>query len=126
MRRRELIALLASVLAWPLAARAKQGPKVWRIGVLARATHEATSANYASVVEGMRELGYVENKDFVIEWRSANGQYERFPELARELIRLKVDEIASRASAKLGSIISGLSLIGRTPCVPVVDGDGRK
>jgi len=104
MRRRELIALLASVLAWPLAARAQQGPKVWRIGFLAGAPHEANSRNYASFVEGMRELGYVENKDFVIEWRSANGQYERFPELARELIRLKVDVIVTAAGAAIRTL----------------------
>ena len=104
MRRRELIALLASVLAWPLAARAQQGPKVWRIGFLAGAPREANSRNYASFVEGMRELGYVENKDFVIEWRSANGQYERFPELARELIRLKVDVIVTAAGAAIRTL----------------------
>jgi len=52
----------------------------------------------------MRELGYVENKDFVIEWRSANEQYERFPELARELIRLKVDVIVTAAGAAVRSL----------------------
>jgi hypothetical protein len=70
MRRRELIALLASVPTWPLVAFAEQAAKVWRIGFLAGAPRGANSRNYASFVEGMRELGYVENKDFVIEWRS--------------------------------------------------------
>jgi putative ABC transport system substrate-binding protein len=81
--------------------RAQQSSKVWRIGFLAGAPREANSRNYASFVEGMRELGYIENKDFVIEWRSANGQYERFPELARELIRLKVDVIVTAAGAAI-------------------------
>jgi putative ABC transport system substrate-binding protein len=100
MRRREFITLLGgAAAALPLAARAQQAAKVWRIGFLAGAPREANSRNYASFVEGMRELGYVENKD--IEWRSANGQYERFPELAGELIRLKVDVIVTAAGAAI-------------------------
>ena len=73
--------------------------KVWRIGFLAGAPREANLRNYASFVEGMRELGYVENRDFMIETRSANEQYERFPDLARELIRLKVDVIVTAAGS---------------------------
>ena len=101
MRRREFITLFggAAATGWPLVTRAEQAAKVWRIGFLAGAPREANSRNYVSFVEGMRELGYVENKDFVIEWRSANGQYQRFPELARELIRLKVDVIVTAAGA---------------------------
>ena len=105
MRRRDFIkVIVGSAAAWPLAARAQQAAKVWRIGFLAGAPREANSRNYASLVEGMRELGYVENKDFVIEWRSANGQYERFPELARELIRLKVDVIITAAGAAIRTL----------------------
>src|SRR6516225_8885686 len=87
-----------------LQQRADEAAKVWRIGFLAGAPREANSRNYVSFVEGMRELGYVENKDFVIEWRSANEQYERFPELARELIRLKVDVIVTAAGAAVRSL----------------------
>ena len=105
MKRRDFITLLGgAVVSWPRAARAQQAAKVWRIGFLAGAPREANSRNYASLVEGMRELGYVENKDFVIEWRSANGQYERFPELARELIRLKVDVIVTAAGAAIRTL----------------------
>ena len=105
MRRRDFIkVIVGSAAAWPLAARAQQAAKVWRIGFLGGASREANSRNYASLVEGMRELGYVENKDFVIEWRSANGQYERFPELARELIRLKVDVIVTAAGAAIRTL----------------------
>jgi putative ABC transport system substrate-binding protein len=105
MRRRDFIVLLGSgAMVWPLAARAQQAAKVWRIGFLAGAPREANSRNYASFVEGMRELGYAENKDFVIEWRSANGQYERFPELAGELIRLKVDVIVTAAGAAVRTL----------------------
>jgi len=52
----------------------------------------------------MRELGYVEGKDFVSEWRSVEGNYERFPELADELARLKVDVIVSGVTAALPAL----------------------
>ena len=104
MKRRAFIAALGSAAAWPLMARAEQPGKVWRIGYLSGAPREAISRTFTSFLEGMRELGYVENKDFVIEWRSANEQYERFPELARELIRLKVDVIVTAAGAAVRSL----------------------
>ena len=89
MKRREFIMLVGGAAAtWPLASRAVQAAKVWRIGFLAGAPRQANSGNYASFVEGMRQLGYVENKDYVIEYRTASEQYERFPELAEELIGL--------------------------------------
>jgi putative ABC transport system substrate-binding protein len=57
MRRRDFITLVSGVAAaWPIAARAQQAAKVWRIGFLAGAPREANSRNYASFVEGMREL----------------------------------------------------------------------
>jgi ABC-type uncharacterized transport system substrate-binding protein len=104
MRRREFIGFIGGAAAWPFSARAQQAAKVWRIGFLAGAPREANLRNYASFVEGMRELGYVENKDFVIETRSANGQYERFPELAAELIQLKVDVIVTAAGAAIRTL----------------------
>jgi putative ABC transport system substrate-binding protein len=104
MRRRTFIAALGGAAAWPLVARAQQPGKVWRIGFLSGAQREAISRNYTSFVEGMRELGYVENKDFVIEFRTANGHYERFPELAGELIRLKVDVIITAAGAAMRTL----------------------
>jgi putative tryptophan/tyrosine transport system substrate-binding protein len=97
MRRREFITLLGgAAAAWPLAARAQQPEKVWRIGFLSsqpRATYG--SGLYAGFQQGMRELGYVEGQHFVSEWRSAEGKYERLPELAAELVRLKMDVLIS-------------------------------
>jgi len=104
VRRREFVTLLGGAAAWPVVARAQQAAKVWRIGFLSGAPREAISRNYDSFVEGMRELGYVENKDFVIEWRTANEQYERFPELAGEFIRLKVDVIITAAGAAIRTL----------------------
>jgi putative tryptophan/tyrosine transport system substrate-binding protein len=96
MRRREVLGVLGSVAAAsPLAARAQQPSKMRRIGFLLGAIPPAQfgSGPLAGFAEGMRTLGYVEGKDFVIEWRSAEGNYARLPDLAAELVRLNVDVI---------------------------------
>jgi putative ABC transport system substrate-binding protein len=95
MRRREFITFIGGAAVCPLAARAQQGGKVWRIGFVAggaRPVPLETSA-YAGFLQGMRELGYVEGRDFVVEWRFAEGRYELFPEFATEFARLRVDLI---------------------------------
>jgi putative ABC transport system substrate-binding protein len=105
LKRREFITLLGgAAAAWPLAARAQQTGKVWRIGFLSAVARSAASGSYASFVQGMRELGYVEGKDFVIEWRSVEGKYERFPEIAEELVRLKVDVFVTGVTAALPAL----------------------
>jgi putative ABC transport system substrate-binding protein len=103
MRRGEFIALLGSGFAgWPLAARGQQPVKLWRI--LSAVSRSAASGSYAALAQGMRELGYVEGKDFVIEWRSVEGKYERFPEIAAELERLKVDVFVTGVTAALPAL----------------------
>ena len=78
MKRRKFITLIGgAAVAWPLASRAQQAGKVWRIGFLSAISREASFRSYAALRQGMRELGYVEGKDFVIEWRSVEGKYER-------------------------------------------------
>jgi putative ABC transport system substrate-binding protein len=102
VRRREFITLLGvAASTWPLAARAQQPGKVWRVGFLAGGTRPATleSTFYSGFAKGMRELGYVEGRDFVIEWRFAEGKYEHFSNLAAELVRLKVDVIVLGAAS---------------------------
>ncbi len=111
MRRREFIAVCGIAAAWPIAARGQQAAKVWRIGFLAGAPRQANSGNYDSFVEGMRQLGYAENKDYVIEYRTASQQYERFPELAEELIRLKVDVIVTAAGAAIRTLQNATTTI---------------
>ena len=96
-RRRLLLAAGASVLAVPLVLFAQQPPKVWRVGYLAAGSRPTSidSAPAGSFVRRMRELGYVEGKDIVIEWRYGDGKYERLPGLAAELVKLKVDLIVT-------------------------------
>src|SRR5262245_56736906 len=88
-----IVTLTLSLLAVPLAAGAQPAGKVWRIGVLLGAPRE--TPRYAPFHQGLRELGYVEGQNLVLEWRSSGGQAERFPTLAAELVRLKVDVIVA-------------------------------
>jgi len=94
--RREFITLLGgAAAAWPIAARAQQPRRLWRVGFLAGASRPVNleSSQYAGFNRGMRELGYSEGDDFIIEWRFAEGRFELFPQLAAELVRSKVDVI---------------------------------
>jgi putative ABC transport system substrate-binding protein len=91
MRRREFIALLGSAAAsWPLAAHAQQPGKMWRIGVIA---HRDVKKDSDGLREALRELGYVEGQNIIIEPRYAEGKAERFQEFAEEMVRLKADII---------------------------------
>jgi putative tryptophan/tyrosine transport system substrate-binding protein len=106
IRRREFIILLggAAVTAWPRAARTQQGGKVWRIGLLSGTSREGAAPNYDAFLQGMRELGYAEGRDFILEARFAGGRYERFPELAAELVRLKVDVLVTGTTAAIRTL----------------------
>jgi putative ABC transport system substrate-binding protein len=84
-----IVMLLLSLLVAPLAAHAQPPTHVHRIGWLAGTT--PTAASVEAFLEEMRALGYVEGQNLVMEYRGAEGQYERFPALAAELVRLKVD-----------------------------------
>ena len=92
-RRRFLLASLAGVLAAPLEAGAQQKGKAHRIGVLLPLGE--TPPILARFLGGMRDLGWVENQGFVAEPRYAEGRLERLPELAAELVRLKVDVLVT-------------------------------
>ena len=94
MRRREFIAMLGgAAAAWPLAARGQQS-KMARIGALYIGIADAESFK-TNLREGMRELGYVEGQNIAFEFRSAEEKLDRLPELAAELVRLKVDVIVT-------------------------------
>jgi putative tryptophan/tyrosine transport system substrate-binding protein len=78
--------------------------KTFRIGVLDVLGAASNGANLSAFRQGLRELGYIEGQNVVIEYRSADGRPERFPDLATELVRLKVDVIVTRGtSAALGA-----------------------
>ena len=92
--RRDFIMLLGgAAAAWPLAARAQA--KVYAIGILETVPRAQNQANFAALLNGLRELGYVEGQNLRIDYRSADGQGERFPELVAELVRNRVDLIVT-------------------------------
>src|SRR3989442_13300433 len=82
-----LVAVTFAILATPLAAEAQQVGKVPRLGVL----FGSPAVSWLEALrQGLRELGYVERQTVRIEWRSAEGRYERLPQLARELVRMQI------------------------------------
>src|SRR5262245_61205127 len=116
MRRREFITLLGGAAAWPLTARAQQPAKIWRIGFLAGGSRPVTinSSGYANFLRGMRELGYAEEGNFVVEWRFAEGRFELFSVLAAELVRSNVDVIV------LGTGTAAPAAKRATDTIPIV------
>ncbi len=96
-RRRFLIAIGTVAFAAPLASFGQQPGKIWRVGFLSgRSRPDSLDSDYyGAFLRGMRELGYVEGKNLAIEWRFADGDYERLPRLAAELVRLKVDVVVA-------------------------------
>jgi ABC-type uncharacterized transport system substrate-binding protein len=94
-RRAFLAGTDAVLLAAPRASEAQPAGKVYRIGSLQIQTRERLVPYLKAFEEGLRELGYLEGRDFVTEYRFADGQRERLPDLAAELVRLKVDVIVT-------------------------------
>jgi putative ABC transport system substrate-binding protein len=116
MRRRDFITLLgAAATSLGLAADLRgQTGRVYRIGVLETIPAAQNAANLAGLLRGLRERGYVEGQNLQIEYRSADGRAERFPDLAAELVRLPVDLIVTRGTP------AAKAAKGATETVPIV------
>jgi len=98
VRRRELIALLGgAAVAWPIAARAQQAGKIYRIGFLANDPAIPTQPAGQAFLDGLREGGFIEGKNIVIERRFAEGRLDRYADLVAELLRLEVDVLVTSA-----------------------------
>src|ERR671924_975220 len=93
-----ILLALCSLLLASCSADAQQRAKVPRIGYLAVAPLSVQVARTEAFRQGLRELGYVEGKNIFIEWRSAEGNPDRVPNLAAELVQLKVDVIVTAGS----------------------------
>jgi putative tryptophan/tyrosine transport system substrate-binding protein len=121
MRKKILcLALCAMLFALCLSAEAQQPAKVLRIGFLSAPSPSAVAARAEAFRQGLRDLGHVEGQDIVIEYRYAEGKLDRFPALAAELVRLKVDVIVTGTSAGTRSAKEATATI---PIVMAQDGD---
>jgi putative ABC transport system substrate-binding protein len=117
MDRRTFVGAVAgALLAAPLAANAQQTAKVFRIGILGNISlAEPEGARlWGAFIQGLRDLGYVEGQNITIELRSSEGKYERLPDLAAELVRLKVDVIVVPADQ------NALAAEHATRAIPIV------
>jgi putative ABC transport system substrate-binding protein len=116
MRRRDFLALLGgAAVATPFAARAQQpAPKRHRIGFLETVPAADNAAHLDAFRKGLEELGHVQGKSYVVEYRSVDGVPERFPQLAAELVQLKVDVIVTRGTP------AALAAKAATTTIPVV------
>jgi putative tryptophan/tyrosine transport system substrate-binding protein len=115
MRRRKFIALLGGAAAWPLAVRAQQPGKLPRIGYLSPSSAVSGFLGRDNAFrEGLSELGYVEGKSIIIEYRFADGQFDRLAALAAELVALNVDIIVA--------VVTQASVVAKeaTPTIPII------
>ena len=116
MLRREFITLFGGTAAtWPLAARAQQpAGRVYRVGYLGIASREQSPLLTRALEEGLRSLGYRVGENVAIEYRSVNGEMERLPALATELVRLGVDVIVTPFNANI------VAAMKATTTIPIV------
>jgi len=98
MQRRKFITLLGVSASWPLVARAQPRGKVYRIGFLGVTSRVEYGRHVDALRTGLRQLGYEEGNNIVFEYRWAEGRYDRLPELAAELVNLKVDVLVAHST----------------------------
>ena len=115
-----LVALFAMLLPWPHLAEAQQPPKVPRIGLLSPLSPSTHSLQLEAFRNGLRDLGYSEGKNIMIDYRFAEGKGDRLPELAVELARLKVDVMVV---ASVGATVAAKKASSTMPIVVAAAGD---
>jgi ABC-type uncharacterized transport system substrate-binding protein len=114
VRRREFMTMLGGTVAFPFAAHAQQTAKMARVGWLSPGSQTSDQSFLASFRDGLRELGWMVGQNIAIESRWAEGKFERLPDLAAELVRLKVDVIVSNVTQ------ASLAAKRATATIPIV------
>jgi len=115
MKRREFITLLGGAAMWPLRARAQQPtPRVPRVGWLVTGSHTTYRFSLAAFRDGLKALGYIEGQNIKIDYRWAEGNVDRLPELANELVQQKVDVIVT------GGAVGAKTAKHATSLIPIV------
>jgi ABC-type uncharacterized transport system substrate-binding protein len=117
--RREFITVLGGAAAWPLAVRAQQ-PALPVVGIINAGSPETSVSRVTAFRQGLGELGYVEGQNVTIEYRWAEGRYDRYPEMVADLIRRKVSVIATGASGP-----AAFAAKAATSSIPIVFGVGE-
>ncbi|MGN6735298.1 MAG: ABC transporter substrate-binding protein [Candidatus Binatia bacterium] len=111
---RAVLALSAILLAVCLPANAQQPAKVWKIGVLVSTTHALNASREDNLWQGLRQLGYVDGRNIALEYRYANGQLDRLPALAAELVALNADVLVvsgTRAAVAAKQVTSTIPIV---------------
>src|SRR5439155_11520868 len=117
LKRRKFIAVVGGAVAWPFAAHAQQRPAMPVIGLLGAVSPHVgpVAANLAAWRDGLGETGYVEGQNVRVEYRWADGRYDRLPALAADLVNRKVEVIVTE-----GGDPSTLAAKGATSTIPIV------
>jgi len=122
MRRRDVLAIFSGIgwAIWPFAIPAQNAGKTWRVGVLETIPAALNAANFGALRTALRDLGYLEGQNLVFEYRSADGQEDRFSALAIELVQAQVDVIVTRGTP---AVVAAKMATTKLPIVMAASGD---